>query len=269
MHAPEKGRRIYLHPPPPPPQVGEAREALFAATIPEAPGAFRAFIAALGPGRSITEFNYRFASAGAPARVFVGVAVADRAEGRALIAGLGVPALDLTDDELAKTHVRYMVGGRAPACVAGERLFRFVFPERPGALALFLARLKTHWNISLFHYRNHGADFGRVLVGLQVRAQGGAWRGAADGGAWSAGKRRQGKRRHRETKAKRKAPRANASGEEITSSLLTALTAQPRILSAPNSLSLRWSRLLRTPCSKRTAARRRRPRRPRARSQPS
>lgn len=152
-------------------EVGEAREAVFAATIPEAPGAFRAFVAALGPGRSITEFAYRRAGGGGPATVFVGAGVAGRGEGAALVRALcaaGVPAVDLTEDELAKLHVRYMVGGRAPGCVAGERLFRFAFPERQGALARFLEQLAFGWDITLFHYRCHGADFGRVLVGLMA-----------------------------------------------------------------------------------------------------
>ena len=146
---------------------GEAREAVFAATIDEAPGAFRAFLARLGAARSVTEFNYRHAGGqSSRAHVFVGVAVADRAEGAALAAQLG--ALDLSDDELAKTHLRYMVGGRAPRAAAGERVFRFSFPERAGALTAFLSGLAFSWNITLFHYRNHGGDFGRVLAGIVV-----------------------------------------------------------------------------------------------------
>jgi threonine dehydratase len=147
-------------------EVGEAREAVFAATIPERPGAFRSFIAQLGPV-AVTEFNYRFAGGGAPARVFVGVAVASRAAGAAVVARLnagGVAAADLTDDETAKSHVRYMVGGRAD--VPGERVWRVTFPERTGALAAFLGALASDIDITLFHYRNHGADFGRVLVGM-------------------------------------------------------------------------------------------------------
>jgi threonine dehydratase len=146
-------------------EVGEAREAVFAATIPEQPGAFRAFIAALGPV-AITEFNYRFAGGAGPAHVFVGVAVASRAAGAAVVASLndkGVAAVDLTDDETAKSHIRYCVGGRAD--VPGERVWRVTFPERTGALAAFLGALEGV-DITLFHYRNHGADFGRVLVGM-------------------------------------------------------------------------------------------------------
>ena len=156
--------------------VGEAKEAIFAATITEQPGAFKSFLGALkmnngtnGP-TMVTEFNYRYASP-EQAHIFVGVSVSSRTEGASLIASLvakGIPAIDLTDDELAKLHVRYMVGGRAPSGLTNERLFRFIFPERPGALAHFLEALSSSWNISLFHYRNHGQDFGRVLVGLQV-----------------------------------------------------------------------------------------------------
>ena len=149
-------------------ELGERREAVLALTIPERPGAFRRFIALLGK-RNVTEFNYRYADP-EEAHIFVGVGIHDRSEVEKLIAQLqaeGLPAIDLTDDELAKSHVRYMVGGRAPN-VCNERLFRFIFPERPGALANFLGQLRSDWNISLFHYRNHGADFGRVLVGMQV-----------------------------------------------------------------------------------------------------
>ena len=149
-------------------ELGEQREAILAVTIPERPGSFREFCGLLG-GRDITEFNYRL-SGGNEAHIFVGVRIAARDEASALVsmlAGHGLPALDLTDDELAKAHVRHMVGGRAPGAIH-ERLYRFVFPERPGALSRFLENLKSSWNISLFHYRNHGADFGRVLVGMQV-----------------------------------------------------------------------------------------------------
>jgi threonine dehydratase len=149
-------------------ELGEQREAILAVTIPERPGSFRAFCALLG-GRDITEFNYRL-SGRDEARIFVGVRIAARAESSALVSLLashGLPAVDLTDDEMAKTHVRHLVGGRAPQATH-ERVYRFVFPERPGALARFLENLKSDWNISLFHYRNHGADFGRVLVGMQV-----------------------------------------------------------------------------------------------------
>jgi threonine dehydratase len=120
--------------------------------------------------RAITEFNYRYADAAA-ARIFVGVQLSEgEAEKRQIIAMLaehGYPVLDLSDNELAKLHIRYMVGGRAPG-LGDEMLFRFQFPERPGALLKFLNSLSADWNISLFHYRNHGADYGRVLAGIQI-----------------------------------------------------------------------------------------------------
>jgi threonine dehydratase len=149
-------------------EVGEQREAILAVTIPERPGAFLAFCTALGD-RAVTEFNYRLA-ARSEAHVFVGVRVAGRAEVAAFGAELtrgGYAWVDLTDDDLAKTHVRHMVGGRAVAAT-DEVLFTFEFPERPGALRQFLQSLGTTWNISLFHYRNHGAAFGRVLCGFEV-----------------------------------------------------------------------------------------------------
>ena len=149
-------------------EVGEQREALFAVSIPERPGSFRHFCSLLG-ARSVTEFNYRYADP-QEAHVFVGVAIRDRAEASALATQLrdaGLPTLDLNDNELAKDHLRYLVGGRAPQ-VENELVYRFIFPERPGALARFLEQLRSDWNISLFHYRNHGADYGRVLVGMQV-----------------------------------------------------------------------------------------------------
>ena len=149
-------------------EVGEAREAILAVTIPERPGSFRRFCAAIGP-RSITEFNYRIADA-AEAQVFIGVTVSGRDESDRLIAQLqraGLKAVDLSDNEMAKLHVRHLVGGHAPDR-AEEMVYRFEFPERPGALMNFLKRMGSGWNISLFHYRNHGADVGRVLVGLQV-----------------------------------------------------------------------------------------------------
>ncbi|THF62195.1 threonine ammonia-lyase, biosynthetic [Pseudothauera rhizosphaerae] len=149
-------------------ELGEQREAVLAVSIPEKPGSFRKFIGVLG-SRNITEFNYRYADA-ATAHIFVGVTVHNRAEAGRLTEMLArheLPAVDLTDDEMAKTHVRYMVGGRAPQ-VDNELIYRFTFPERPGALMNFLSNLHSDWNISLFHYRNHGADFGRVLVGMQV-----------------------------------------------------------------------------------------------------
>jgi threonine dehydratase len=148
-------------------EVGEAREALFGVTIPERPGAFRAFCAAIGP-RVVTEFNYRLSGRDA-AHIFVGLRTRSREDGLAVAADLrarGYDTLDLTDDEMAKLHVRYMVGGRAAA--RDERLYRFEFPERPGALLEFLDTLGGRFNISLFHYRNHGADFGRVLCAFEV-----------------------------------------------------------------------------------------------------
>jgi threonine dehydratase len=149
-------------------ELGEEREAILAVTIPEQPGSFKAFCALLGP-RSITEFNYRYADPEA-AHVFVGVQVQNRHETSRLLALLqhhGLPALDFSDNEMAKLHIRHMVGGHAPHA-QHEILYRFEFPERPGALMKFLQSMSHNWNISLFHYRNHGADYGRVLVGMQV-----------------------------------------------------------------------------------------------------
>jgi threonine dehydratase len=149
-------------------EVGEQREAVLAVTLPEKPGAYKKFVALIG-NRNITEFNYRYHDAG-EAHVFVGMQVANRAEALRLVALLqkhGYATLDLTDDEMAKNHVRHMVGGHAPQ-VKNELLYRFEFPERPGALMNFLNRMSAGWNISLFHYRNHGADYGRVLVGMEV-----------------------------------------------------------------------------------------------------
>ena len=150
-------------------QVGERREAIFAVTIPEEQGSFKRFIELIGDGRSITEFNYRIADA-REACVFVGVQVDGRDEADAVAAalrGAGLDALDLTDDEVAKVHIRHLVGGHSPLA-DDERVFRFEFPERPGALMRFLSNMAPDWNISLFHYRNHGSDVGRVLVGMQV-----------------------------------------------------------------------------------------------------
>lgn len=148
--------------------IGEQREGLFAVTIPEQPGSFLRFCELLGK-RQITEFNYRFSDP-AQAHIFVGLRLArpeerDQIDDR--LQQAGYPSVDLTDNEMAKLHMRHMVGGRADQ-VADERLFRFEFPERPGALLTFLSNLGARWNISLFHYRNHGADYGRVLVGIQV-----------------------------------------------------------------------------------------------------
>lgn len=151
-------------------EVGEQREAVFAVTIPEERGSFRRFCAALGR-HGITEFNYRIGDA-ARAHLFVGVQTAGRGEREALAAAFraqGFAVLDLTDDELAKQHLRHMVGGRSPLA-RDERLYRFEFPERPGALTRFLGHMHPDWNISLFHYRNQGADYGRILVGIQVPA---------------------------------------------------------------------------------------------------
>ncbi|HEB81305.1 MAG TPA: threonine ammonia-lyase, biosynthetic [Gammaproteobacteria bacterium] len=149
-------------------EIGEHREALFAVTIPERPGSFKAFCKTIGK-RGITEFNYRYAD-DTEAQVFAGVQLRDGMnERQELIERLQskkYPVLDLTENEMAKMHIRHMVGGRAS--LTDEVLFRFEFPERPGALLDFLTRIGTRWNISLFHYRNHGAAFGRVLVGLQI-----------------------------------------------------------------------------------------------------
>jgi threonine dehydratase len=149
-------------------ELGEAREALLAVTIPERPGAYRSFCAALGP-RIVTEFNYRL-NGRREAHIFVGVGVESRQDAADLAARLrsdGYETLDLSDNEMAKLHLRHMVGGPAPD-VRHEVICRFEFPERPGALMKFLDTLGGRWNISLFHYRNHGADFGRVLVGFEV-----------------------------------------------------------------------------------------------------
>ena len=149
-------------------EVGEQREAVLAVTLPEQPGSYKRFLSLIG-SRNVTEFNYRFNDR-KQAHVFVGVQVASRAESLKLVEQLrrsGYPTLDLTDDETAKGHIRHLVGGHAPN-VAHELVYRFEFPERPGALMNFLSRMSAGWNISLFHYRNHGADYGRVLVGMQV-----------------------------------------------------------------------------------------------------
>jgi threonine dehydratase len=152
-------------------ELGEAREAILAVTIPERAGSFKAFCALIGP-RNITEFNYRYADP-REAHVFVGVQVHDRKETARLVRSLrnqGLKTLDFSDNELAKLHIRHLVGGHA-ATVDDEILYRFEFPERPGALLRFLNAMSRGWNISLFHYRNHGADYGRVLVGMQVPAR--------------------------------------------------------------------------------------------------
>ncbi|OEY65675.1 threonine ammonia-lyase, biosynthetic [Marinobacter sp. X15-166B] len=150
-------------------EIGERREAILAVTIPERPGAFKTFIAALHK-RSITEFNYRYSDS-EDARIFVGVHVASGGLGRdELVQELretGYSVIDLTDSDLAKQHIRYMVGGHAPT-ISNEKVFQFEFPERPGALLKFLMSLGTRWNITMFHYRNHGAAYSRVLMGAQV-----------------------------------------------------------------------------------------------------
>ena len=149
-------------------EVGEHREAILAVTIPEKPGSFKRFCATLG-ARNITEFNYRIADP-KEAHVFVGVQVQGTGETSRLVRTLerhGLKTLDLSENEMAKLHVRHLVGGHA-AMARDELLYRFEFPERPGALMKFLDNMRTDWNISLFHYRNHGADYGRVLVGMQV-----------------------------------------------------------------------------------------------------
>jgi threonine dehydratase len=149
-------------------ELGEHREAILAVTIPEQPGSFQAFCKLLGP-RNVTEFNYRFDDPRA-AQVFAGVQVQNRDETARLMRALrraGLKAHDLSNNDLAKLHIRHTVGGHAPL-VKNEILYRFEFPERPGALIRFLTSMSRGWNISLFHYRNHGADYGRVLVGMQV-----------------------------------------------------------------------------------------------------
>jgi len=154
-------------------EVGEEREALFAVTIPEERGSFRRFCESIGslPGgqRNVTEFNYRI-SDDRRAHVFVGLTTSAKGESAKIAASFkrqGFDAIDLTHDDLAQEHIRHMVGGHS-ALAQDERLLRFVFPERPGALLKFLSLMRPNWNISLFHYRNQGADYGRILVGLQV-----------------------------------------------------------------------------------------------------
>ncbi len=150
-------------------ELGERREALIAVRIPEQPGSFLTFCQALGK-RSITEFNYRYSDP-VQAHVFAGIELAggndERYELITHLKNTGFAVMDMTDNETAKLHIRFMVGGHAPQ-VTDERLYRFEFPERPGALLSFLTHMGKRWNISLFHYRNHGAAYGRVLVGIQV-----------------------------------------------------------------------------------------------------
>jgi threonine dehydratase len=152
-------------------ELGEHREAILAVTIPERPGSFRKFCSLLG-ARNVTEFNYRIADS-EDAHIFVGIEVHGRDETARIVRNLrrhGLTTLDLSDNEVAKVHARHMVGGRAPFA-RNELLYRFEFPERPGALMRFLEAMRGGWNISLFHYRNQGADYGRVLVGIQVPRQ--------------------------------------------------------------------------------------------------
>jgi threonine dehydratase len=150
-------------------ELGEQREMLFTSIIDEKPGSFRTFCEIISD-KSITEFNYRYSNP-TKAQIFVGIKVSDiDKEKNQIIDTLtdkGYETNDLSDNELAKLHIRYMVGGNGDK-VSNERLFRFQFPERPGALLAFLNTMGQQWNISLFHYRNHGSAFGRVLIGIQV-----------------------------------------------------------------------------------------------------
>lgn len=149
-------------------ELGERREAIFAVTIPEEAGSLRKFCECIGK-RNLTEFNYRIADE-KEAQIFVGIQIQNRADGvniAELIENCGFPIIDLTDDELTKMHLRHMVGGRSPLA-HNELLYRFEFPERPGALMQFVGSMSPNWNISLFHYRNNGADYGRIVVGIQV-----------------------------------------------------------------------------------------------------
>ncbi|MFZ9167483.1 MAG: threonine ammonia-lyase, biosynthetic, partial [Vulcanococcus sp.] len=170
-------------------EIGEDREAMLAVEIPEQAGSLRRFCTLLGQ-RSLTEFSYRLADP-SRAHIFVGVQTSGSNDEQQLIHDVqaaGFPCLDLSNDELSKLHLRHMVGGRLPASTgesAGhgrELLYRFEFPERPGALMRFLTSLHPNWNISIFHYRNHGADVGRIVVGVQVPpAELGEWQSFLDG----------------------------------------------------------------------------------------
>ncbi|WP_448563628.1 threonine ammonia-lyase, biosynthetic [Trichothermofontia sp.] len=149
-------------------ELGEQREAIFAVAIPEGPGSLRQFCQCIGR-RNLTEFNYRIADR-QEAHIFVGLQIKDRADAAHMaqqFESCGFPTLDLTDDELTKLHLRHMVGGHSPLA-HDEWLYRFEFPERPGALMKFVTSMSPNWNISLFHYRNNGADYGRIVVGVQV-----------------------------------------------------------------------------------------------------
>jgi threonine dehydratase len=162
-------------------EFGERREAIFAVTVPEERGSFRRFCECLGQ-RSITEFNYRIGNT-KEAHIFVGIKITSREDAKAIgaaFAAAGLATIDLTDDELAKLHLRHMVGGHSPLA-HDELLYQFAFPERPGALGNFLHQMNPDWNISLFHYRNYGADYGKILVGMQVPGQDMAqWQGFLD-----------------------------------------------------------------------------------------
>lgn len=151
-------------------EIGEGREAVLAVVIPEKPGSYKKFCSLLGR-RAITEFNYRYSDT-SKAHIFVGLQVNpqknDREELLETLRGKGYEVFDLSDNEMAKLHIRHMVGGHAPASIEHEVIYRFEFPERPGALLNFLTKLAGRWNISMFHYRNHGSAFGRVLIGMQV-----------------------------------------------------------------------------------------------------
>ncbi|QJQ52259.1 threonine dehydratase [Vitreoscilla sp. C1] len=152
-------------------ELGEKREAILAVTIPERRGSFLKFIQILG-ARNITEFNYRYGDEN-EAHIFVGIQTNGVADKETIVQALqaaDLPVIDLTDNEIAKIHIRYMVGGRTDK-VGNERVFSFVFPERPGALGNFLMAMQSGWNITLFHYRNHGADYGRILIGIDVPAE--------------------------------------------------------------------------------------------------
>jgi threonine dehydratase len=151
-------------------ELGEEREALLAIEIPERPGSFKKLCQLIGH-RSITEFNYRYADANT-AHVFAGIQLTHGVdEKNKLIAKLdakGYRVVDMTGNEVAKLHTRYMIGGHPGESVSNELLYRFQFPEKPGALLNFLMKVGNRWNISLFHYRNHGSNFGRILMGFQV-----------------------------------------------------------------------------------------------------
>ena len=153
-------------------EAGEKREAIFAVSIPEKPGSFKAFIHAIGD-HDISEFNYRYADS-KDAQIFVGLKMSNADEGRvqlkSQLESMDYKVTDLSDNEVAKLHIRHMVGGHSPQ-IHDEILFRFQFPERPGALMQFLDKMQNRWNCSLFHYRNHGAAFGRVLMGLQAKPE--------------------------------------------------------------------------------------------------